>query len=349
MRRPNGTGTIVKLSGNRRRPYVVRISSRDARGYVIQKSLSYHTSAKEAQAALDDYNAKQSTGTAVAPSALSVTLGDIYAAWSKRKYSRSGVASVASYTASWKRLSVLREMKVRDITIDHLQAIIDQGEQAGLSKSSINNDKLLMKALYAHAMERDIAVKDTSSFVRLPQVEAKHEKGSFTDLQLKRLEELAESGFPWADTALMLCYTGFRITEFLTLTRFSYHRDGDYFQWGMKTAAGKGRIVPVHLKIKPYLERWLSKGGDTIICKGNGRPILSPWYRDTPFAAIAKELGAPQATPHWCRHTFATRLHASGVPELEKKRLMGHASKDVTEHYTHTDIDQLSAAIRRLA
>ena len=58
---------------------------------------------------------------------------------------------------------------------------------------------------------------------------------------------------------------------------------------------------------------------------------------------------AVQATPHWCRHTFATRLHAAGAQELEQKRLLGHANKDVTEHYTHTDLEQLRAAIRLLA
>ena len=33
MRRANGTGSIVKLSGNRRRPYLVKISARDKDGY----------------------------------------------------------------------------------------------------------------------------------------------------------------------------------------------------------------------------------------------------------------------------------------------------------------------------
>ncbi len=32
MRRANGTGTVVKLSGNRRRPYAVRVSVRDKYG-----------------------------------------------------------------------------------------------------------------------------------------------------------------------------------------------------------------------------------------------------------------------------------------------------------------------------
>ena len=36
MRRANGTGTIVKLSGNRRRPYAVRVSPKDKYGQIVQ-------------------------------------------------------------------------------------------------------------------------------------------------------------------------------------------------------------------------------------------------------------------------------------------------------------------------
>lgn len=233
--------------------------------------------------------------------------------------------------------------------IDFLQAIIDADERAGLSKSSINNDKILMKALFRFAMERDIITKDYSSFVQIPSVEAKHEKGAFTDLQMKKLEQMTEAGFPWSDTALMLCYPGFRVTEFLMLTRFSYNAEGNYLTGGMKTESGKNRIVPVHPKIKPYLMRWLDRGGDFLICDDVGRAITSGRYREACFAPVAQMLDVPQATPHWCRHTFSSRLHASGVPELEQKRLMGHANQSVTEHYTHTDVAQLTAAILKMA
>ena len=53
MRRANGTGSIVKLSGNRRRPYLVKISARDKDGYVRQVALSYHAKLQEAQEALE--------------------------------------------------------------------------------------------------------------------------------------------------------------------------------------------------------------------------------------------------------------------------------------------------------
>lgn len=349
MKRANGTGTIVRLSGNRRKPFVVNIPSSDRRGYVVQNVLGYYPSARDAQAALEDYNVNKDTRSAPAPDRLSMSLQAVYDLWSARKYAKAGAASVVSYKASWKRLSELAGLTMRSITVDQLQAIIDHDEAYGLSKSSINNDRLLMRALYAFAMERDIVSKDYSAFVQLPSVGPKYEKGILDDLQMKKLEQMAANGFPWADTVLMLCYTGFRITEFLSLTPFSYHADDDCLRGGIKTEAGRNRAVPVHPKIKPYLIEWIAKGGETIICNESGGPVSSHWYRNRAFKSVVEALGISDATPHWCRHTFASRLHAAGVAELERKRLLGHANKDVTEYYTHTDITQLTAAIRLLA
>lgn len=349
MRRPNGYGTVTKLSGARRKPYAVRVPYTDRRGHVHQKYLSYHTTASEAMLALDEYTRQAAAGTMPPPDKLSITFGDVYHLWSARKYVKAGSASISSYKASWTRLCVLSERHMREITIDELQAVIDRDEKSGLSKSSIQNDKMLMKALFRFAMERDIVIKDYSEFVELPRVDAKHEKGAFTDIQLKRIEQLAAEGFPYADTVLMLCYTGFRISEFLALTPFSYDPVENTLCGGSKTAAGKNRIVPVHPKIETYLKTYLQRGGQTVICTPDGSKIQAQYYRKVLFAQIMKKIGAEQATPHWCRHTFASRLHLVGAPELDIKRLMGHADKNITEHYTHVDTESLRKAILLLA
>lgn len=350
MKRANGTGSIVRLSGNRRKPYCVKVSSRDKWGRIIQRPLSYHARMAEAQEALDEYNHNRAAGLTPKTDKLSITLGEIYDLWSPRKFA-SGLdqQGVESYQASWLRLSRYKDKHIRDITLDDLQAIIDEDAAGGRSKSTLNNDKILMRALFKYAMKRDIIMKDYSEFVELPTVEAKFEKGALTDLQMHKLEEMAKAGYPWADTVLMLCYTGFRVSEFLALTRFSYDREEDALRGGSKTAAGKNRVLPVHPKIKPYLQTWLAKNGNTIICGEDGHKITAGYYREHLFKPVAEALDLPQATPHWCRHTFSSRLHAAGAPDLDIKRLLGHADGDVTDHYTHTSIEQLRRSLLLLA
>lgn len=344
MKRANGTGSVIKLPGNRRAPWAVRIPVRDRRGRVRQRYLSYHIRASDAQAALDEYNR---THVIMESDPGDYTLQQVYDLWSARKYEKAGSSSVYAYQASWSRLSCLADRKMRRITIDDLQRIIDGDEKDGLSKSSISNDKLLMKALYKFAMERDIVVKDYSAFVEIPSVGPKYEKGVFTDLQLAKIEKMASDGVPWADTVLMLCYTGFRVSEFLSLTPFNYDAEGNFLRGGMKTEAGKNRIVPVHPKIMPYLLARLADKGDTIISVG-GKSISSNTFRQY-FKEIMVEIDAPSATPHWCRHTFASMLHRAGADELAIKRMMGHADKDITEHYTHTDMDFLRRELLKVS
>ncbi|MCI2106830.1 MAG: site-specific integrase [Intestinimonas sp.] len=351
MKRANGTGSIVKLSGKRRKPFVVRVSGHDEHGHIIQRPLSYHATSKEAQAALDEFNRQRAAGEAISVSRMDTTLQAVFDGWFDRASRKLNDSSIRSHNAAWrKRVSRYKERKMRDISLDDWQAILDEDEDAGRSQSLINNDVILIRALCSYAMERDIIGKDYSAFLDIPSVGAIKEKGAFNDLQLAKLEQLAAGGFPWADTALMLCYTGFRITEFLSLTHFSYDVKGDYLQGGMKTEAGRNRIVPVHPKIKPYLNAWLDKGGQRIICWPDSSPIESQQYRAQLFPPIADALDAPAATPHWCRHTFATRLHAAGADELSIKWLLGHSVKgDVTAGYTHATLDVLEGAIRLLA
>ena len=62
MKLPNKYGSITKLSGNRRRPYIVRISDgvvfdEELEGFKINRPiLGYFSSREEALAALVDYH-----------------------------------------------------------------------------------------------------------------------------------------------------------------------------------------------------------------------------------------------------------------------------------------------------
>lgn len=349
MKRANGTGSVVKLSGSRRRPYCVRIAERDRHGHVIQRAVSYHAKVSEALAALDDLNRQGEQGIRVSVDKFNMTWAQAYELWSQRKYKTAGPASVTSYRASWGRVSVLGPRRARDITIDDLQRIIDKDAEAGLSQSSINNDQILIKALYKFLMERDVVAKDYSAFVILPKVATKHEKGSFDDIQLRKLERLAADRFPWADTVLILCYTGLRINELLGLTPFGYDRAARQITGGSKTDAGRNRVVPVHPKIQPYLDRWAADGCSTIIHR-DGRPIRDGWYRANAFRAVMEQIGAPGATPHWCRHTFISRAHMAGVDDLAVKRIVGHSTTgDVTAGYTHLDADWLRQELLKIS
>ena len=53
-------------------------------------------------------------------------------------------------------------------------------------------------------------------------------------------------------------------------------------------------------------------------------------------------------TAHSCRHTLATAMEAAGVPVLLQKLILGHAVKDITQHYSrHQPFEDKLAAVER--
>lgn len=153
MKRANGTGSVVKLSGNRRRPWAVKVSGRNQYGHVIQQIISYHEKASEAQLALEEYNRTRALGSAPAVGKLSLTVGDVFEAWKAKEYRKPKPASISSHNAAWnKRFSRFASRKMRDLTLDELQALLNEDEDAGLSQSSINNDALLIRVFAVDAV-----------------------------------------------------------------------------------------------------------------------------------------------------------------------------------------------------
>lgn len=58
--------------------------------------------------------------------------------------------------------------------------------------------------------------------------------------------------------------------------------------------------------------------------------------------------GRPHMTAHSCRHTLATAMEAAGVPVLLQKLILGHAVKDITQHYSrHQPFEDKLAAVER--
>lgn len=70
-------------------------------------------------------------------------------------------------------------------------------------------------------------------------------------------------------------------------------------------------------------------------------------YRQIYWDKMCSAIGADN-TPHDTRHTFATAADRCNMNRVALKRIMGHSLKDVTEHYTHKNIDELLTEINKI-
>ena len=148
----------------------------------------------------------------------------------------------------------------------------------------------------------------------------------------------------WVDTVLILLYSGWRITELLTLKTENVDLKAGTMKGGIKTRNGKDRIVPIHPKIEQFIQEWANRGNEYLITDEHGHRLSDGQYRPH-FKAIMEQLGFNHC-PHECRHTLRSRLDSAGANKKCIDLILGHKSKDVGERvYTHKTIDELKHAL----
>jgi integrase/recombinase XerD len=97
--------------------------------------------------------------------------------------------------------------------------------------------------------------------------------------------------------------------------------------------------------------RWEQLGdadvGDFVFVNLYRPPLGCPMRPDAVedlFERLSEDAGV-KATPHTCRHTFATRMVRAGVDRDVVQSLLGHASPMSTAVYTHADWSDLRSAV----
>lgn len=348
MKLPNGYGSVYKLSGNRRRPWVACVTTGwDENKKQLRYIVGYYKTRAEALDALAEYN-KNPVGLK-----RDITLEELYTKWYAGYYTNATpekqeqrFKTAESYRTAWGHLSALKNEKMRDIKTSHLQDIIDEMENAkGLSYSSCHKVKVLAGILMKLAMADDIIDTNYAAMVKLTN-EKKKNNDIFTDLEIKKLWD-SEGKVEWVDTILIYIYTGMRISEMLLLTKFNIDIKGMLITGGVKTDAGKDRVIPIHPDIQNLVTKWYNTPGTHLITR-NEKPIRPAYYRKYLYYPALEKAGVRKLTPHRARHTFATLLHRAGVDMDTRQRLLGHADTSTTMHYTHVDIEALRKGISQI-
>jgi integrase len=110
---------------------------------------------------------------------------------------------------------------------------------------------------------------------------------------------------------------------------------------------GKTRSVPLNSIVRAALEQLQRTAiGDLVFSKVDGLPFRSI---KTVFRTACKRAGLVGVTPHTLRHTFASRLVASGVDLRSVQTLGGWASLSMIERYSHVSAPHLAAMVERIA
>lgn len=342
MRNPNSYGSIKKLSGNRRRPYMACVNPRiNDKGSYSYDILGYFEERPDAMIAIAKYNENKYDLTSN-----NLTFSELYHRWfhqkyetSKKTYSRS---SMDCSNGAFQKAEKLHDIKFKEIRPYHMQEILDDYT---LSHAYMEHIANLFRQLYKYALALDITQKDYSAFITITKDEDDEPGVPFTPEEVANLWKNKDK--PFVDSILIFIYSGWRISELLPMKRDFINLEARTMTGGIKTTAGKNRVVPIHSKIYDMVSVRMNEGYPVLFGL-DGKSISSKEKYYPCFAAALQSAGILSVhTPHDCRHTFATLLNNAGANPVSVKRLMGHAGgNDTTEKvYTHKTLDDLRKAI----
>ena len=338
MKLPNGYGSIIKLGGKRRKPYAARITTSWTQdGKQEKKYLGYFKTRQEAMKALADYNENPFD-----LASREITFADLFERWKNIKYREKEMPS--EYVSAYKKLAPLYDMPFAEIRKRHIQNVIDN---LNVGHSSKNHMKSICTMMFKYAIDQEIVTTNFASLVELPAKTQSEIHKPFTPEELQILWQNADDFT--VKIALILCYTGLRPIELLEMKNSDVHLAEKYMRGGVKTAAGKNRIIPVAEKILPLIAEMFNPKNEFLITQDD-KPItyqnfLQKYWRKN---EVLKSLPTKHL-PHDGRHSCATMLDDAEVPLKIRQMILGHASKDITNRvYTHKTIQQLIDAINRI-
>lgn len=343
MKNSNGMGSVVKRKGVRK-PYLVYGAAVLIDGKYKREYLGSFKTKKEAEERRMAYYFNPQIKRS------DLTLKEVFEDYKQtHRYQKTSDSSKNVYEACFKRSAKLQNYRFGDIRTADIQQLVNTVAKEGKSRALQEQLKNFWNVMYKHAMQNEIVQKNYAEYIELT-LDDNNNKRALTDIEIEKIRKAALNGNTAAKWTLYLIYSGWRISEMLELTVFNYDENRHCFTGGKKTRAGKNRIVPIHSELQWIIDEQLSKRGETVFCKDDGKPMGYYCFYRHFFQPMLDELELDSAiTPHITRHTCASKLKAVGADDFYRKKILGHAMQDITDDvYTHAEYDKLRDTIELL-
>ena len=368
-RLPNGFGQISKITGNLRKPYraMVTIGKTDE-GKPICNLLqpeAYFETYNDAYQALLEYNRNPYTFSSM------ITVEELYDKWMKANESNISAVRRNQMRSAWNYCGLVKNIKVLELRPRHIRQCIEEGTAVvhGTKRHTTPAIQTLIKVMFNkmldYAVEYELIDKNYARTFAAPrniQKEAEENCKNhipYTDEEISIL--WSNTNYQDVDMILIQCYTGLRPKELELMETANINLDQGIMIGGVKTKAGKDRIIPIHPKIakfiQKYYERAVNLDSKYLFMVESGFHKVKRDYMPFNYlkykyslSKIVQDLGLnPEHRPHDGRAHFITMAKKYQMDEYAIKRIVGHAINDITEEvYTQRTIDWLKTKIEKI-
>ncbi len=255
-------------------------------------------------------------------------------------------------SAPGRGLGALEPRDARDFVIE---------AQRRFGRRTLHNHVSALRAFYKFWLVREKVARNPFASVPLPRLE-KRLPQFLTETQMRDLlagpQRLLDAGSldaftAWRDRLVMeLLYGGgLRVSELAGLNYAQVDLEN-----GVARVLGKGRkerLCPLGRVATAVLVKWCT---ELARATAPGSPVVvTAQHRRLPVRAVQLLLKRylalaglpPDLTPHKLRHSYATHLLNAGADLRLVQELLGHASLNTTQIYTHVSTARLKEIYRK--
>ena len=242
----------------------------------------------------------------------------------------------------------------RSVTTDHIREwIIFRTEEGKLSAGSMNREVASLRAFFRWLLRTGAVEKDI--FRMISALKTSRRLPVF--VPESRMTTIVSECGPDSENFLternslivLMFYTcGLRLAELVGIDRGDF--SADYTSLRIRGKGDKQRMVPILEFLREKILHYLSLIERQNICISSEKALFLTHKgkrisRSVVYRTVQEELSRAgvqgKKSPHVLRHTFATHLLNSGADMREIQELLGHASLQATQVYTHNSIARL--------
>lgn len=220
-------------------------------------------------------------------------------------------------------------------------------QQIGLVNTSLARKRVAIKQFFLYLAKQDIETK--VDFDLVPKIKVGQHLPDYltVDEMFKLLDSLLlDTPLQIRNRAMLelLYATGLRISELLGLTIHDIIYPDKVIL--IRGKGSKQRYVPVLDNVLTLVAQYITqtrpvllkfkKNDFVFLNKDGGKMSRMGFWKILQAAVLAAGLNK-DVTPHTFRHSFATHLLEAGVNLRIVQTLLGHASLNTTQIYTHVD------------
>ncbi|HET9691730.1 MAG TPA: site-specific integrase [Acidimicrobiales bacterium] len=320
------------------RRYDVKVRGADGR----QHSKTFAT-----KRAAVDYESRQRSavndGTFVAPRAGAMTVGELGRRWmatgAKRETTRSRDRSIVVGHIG---PGLGDDTPISRLSRANCQALVDRWVAAGAAPRTVVRQAAVLRAMFQHAVDADLLVRNPAARLRLPGVEVV-DRPQLSGADLERLADVLggdQAVFMWCGAVL-----GLRWSETAGLTRSSLEVESGSVRVANQIDRD-GRLVPpktrssvrtlsaprwLFVALLQVVERSTDLNADPLVFTNTGgRGLSYPNWRSRVWQPATAAAGLPGLRYHDLRSIAASALVAAGVDLRTAMHRLGHSTPAMT-------------------